>query len=210
MKQADIERIGQVSTASVHKGSGKHWREWINILDRAGAGGWTHQEIVAFLKKKYKLRPWWQQGVTIGYEIHTGKRVPGQTLKGDYSVTSTKAFAIDAKSLWKLVSSAKGIDIWLQPLSSFSLRPKSQYEVAGGIFGEVRTMKAPQRIRMTWQDSDWEKPTTLQINVYPKKGKSMLVIQHEHLKTASLKEEMRKRWRRALEKLLIASKQESR
>jgi uncharacterized protein YndB with AHSA1/START domain len=203
-----IEKIGKVSSQSVHKGTGKNWTEWISILNRTGAAGWSHQEIVAFLKKKYKLGPWWQQGVTSGYEIHIGRRVEGQTLKGDYSVTITKAFPLDVKALWNLVTSKKGVTNWLDPMSEFVFRAKSQYEIAGGIFGELRTMKAPQRLRLTWQDMEWEKPTTLQINVIPirgKKGKSMLVIQHEKLKTAQLKEEMRKRWRKAAERLLSIS-----
>ena len=52
---------------------------------------WTHGEIVAFLKVRYKLRPWWQQGVASGFEIATGRRVDGQNTKGLYTTTATKS-----------------------------------------------------------------------------------------------------------------------
>src|SRR5689334_3953453 len=99
-KPRAIERIGRVSSTSVEKGTGKGWAEWLQILKRAGASNWTHQEIKAFLKKKYKLTPWWLQGVTYGFEVHSQRRVDGQSLKGDYSVTITKTVDASGSELW--------------------------------------------------------------------------------------------------------------
>ena len=96
-------KIGRVSSASVEKGTGRGWDEWIPLLTKAGALGWTHKEIVQFLKKKYKLSPWWQQGVTLGFEVATKRRIDGQNQKGEYNVTATRSIALEAKALWKLL-----------------------------------------------------------------------------------------------------------
>lgn len=197
-----IKAVGRVSSASVEKGSGKNWDQWVALLDRAGARNMTHQEIVAFLKKKYKLTLWWQQGVTGGYEIHTGRRVEGQNLKGDYSVTVTKSFALEQKVLWKKLWSVEGLALWLNPMSEFVLKKKNAFEVEGGIFGDVRSFKAPLRARLSWQDSDWLKPTYLQIYIAKRPGKkSVLAFMHDSLKTAAVKEQMRRHWRQAIERL---------
>jgi hypothetical protein len=194
-----IAKIGRVSSASVEKGTGKNWDKWIGHLEKAGARNLTHQEIVALLKTKFKVKGWWQQVVTGGYELHIGRRLEGQNLKGDYSVTVTKAMPIDQKALWKKLWSAEGIAAWLNPMSEFSLRVKSPFEVEGGIYGEVRSFLAPVRARLSWRDSDWPKATYVQIYIVKREGKkSILAIMHDGLKTAALKEQMRKHWRAAI------------
>lgn len=201
-KTVKIQKLGRVSNASVRKGSGKIWDEWVTLLDRAGARGLTHQEIVALLNKRYKLTPWWAQMVTGGYELHIGRRIEGQNLKGDYSVTITKAFALTHKELWKKLWSAEGIAAWLNPMGDFTLKKKSTFEIEGGIYGEVRSFLPPVRARLSWQDSDWPKATYVQIYVVKRPGKkSILAIMHDNLKSAVLKEQLRQHWRAGIERL---------
>lgn len=197
------ERLGRVTTQSVFKCTGKHWHEWIAILDKAGARSWTHQEIVAFLKKKYKLGPWWQQGVTSGFELAIGRRIEGQNAKGEYSLTATKSLPLGALKVWNLLLSKEGQAAWLKPLYPVTLAPGHAFETSDGFFGEVRTMKKAQRIRMTWQDPNWEKKTVLQIHLVPRPNdKSLLAFTHDeikHLKTQSL---LRARWKTATDAVL--------
>ena len=196
-----FEKVGTVSSASVHKGTGRTWDQWIALLDKAGASGWTHQEIVAYLKKKHRLTPWWQQGVTTGYEVATGRREQGQSLKGEYQVTCTASLSIGAKAAWKLISSPEGLGCWLRPLSDF-LAPKQVFESEGGIFGEVRTMKAGRQVRIRWQNEDWPKPTTVQVVVIPRpKSKCILAIMHDGFVDVRTREKMRVHWKAVLAEL---------
>lgn len=193
----------RVSTASILKNTGRSWDDWVKVLNKAGAQHWTHQEIVAFVRKKYKLRPYWQQWVTLGYEVASGRRIEGQNLKGEYQVTATRVFPVDAKTLWSLISSPDGLRIWLRPMSDFVLQPKQMFEVEGGIFGQVRTMKANVRARLSWQETDWAKPTVLNVSVISRPGKkSILVFQHEALRTTRQREDMRAYWKARLTELL--------
>ena len=200
-----IEKIGKVSSASVLKGTGKSWDQWVRILNQAGAKNWTHQEIVAYLKKKYKLSMWWQQGVTGGYENYTGRRKEGQNLRGEYSLTTSKTITLSAPAAWKFMTSAEGLAQWLRPLSEFMVKPGAQFECEGEVFGEVRTMKAGQYVRFRWQETDWPKPTVVVLAVIPRtKVKCEVVISHEGFKTERQKLNMRDHWKARL--MLVAQR----
>jgi len=200
-----IEKIGKVSSASVAKGTGRGWTEWMDILRKAGAGHMDHQTIVALLKRKYKLTPWWQQGVTYGFELHSGRRLEGANLKGQFSAMGSRTFSLSQKKLWRFLISEEGQNLWLKPLSPLEFKPKRMFEAEGGIFGELRTMKAPERARLTWQDTEWPKPSILQIAVIPREGeKSILVFQHDVLKDGRLRVQMKRHWKSVLDEMSAA------
>ncbi len=172
------------------------------LLEKAGARGWTHQEIVAFLKKKYKIKPWWQQSVTLGYEIHIGRRVEGRNEKGEHALTATKNLHVTQKEVWRFLNSEKGLEIWLQPMSEFKLKKDQEFERLGGVYGKVRTVKSPLRARIAWHDGEGEKPSILQIYVVPQKnGKTTLVFAHEKILKARDRDELRAHWKSVLDKV---------
>jgi hypothetical protein len=194
--------IDRVSDKVLKKHTGKIWKEWLQILNKAGAKHWNHQEIVAFLKTKHKQSTWWRQVVANGFEVSTGKRIAGQSLKGTYSATITKSVGVDHKIAWKWICSLDGVNVWLRPMSPLKIKTGETFEIEGGIFGEIRTLKAPQRIRFSWQDLDWDKATVVQLNVFKRdKNKCLLVLSHEGLKTARQKAEMHARWRQTIEEI---------
>lgn len=196
-EQTDFGKVGKVTTGSVFKGSGKHWKEWIRILDKKGARAWSYGEIVAFLKKTHKLTPWWQHGVALGFEIATGRRKEGQDAKGKYMVTATKSFSLTSQKIWTLLVSEAGVQIWLSPLAPIKLRPGTAFETKDGFFGEIRTLTQPRRIRLMWQDPEWEKHTFLELLLVNRPGKkSILVFNHTGLKDAESKARLGERWRK--------------
>jgi uncharacterized protein YndB with AHSA1/START domain len=197
-----IQTINRVSSQSLHKHTRRTWDQWIAVLDRAGARDKTHQQIVALLKGRHKLTPWWQQIVAIGYGIHTGKRLEGQNQKGGYSTTATKTFRIGAKAAWELMLSPKGLALWLNPLDGLELKSGSVYEVAEGAYGQVRTLQPGKRIRLSWQEAHWPRTSFVQMHILPRPNeKSMAVISHDTLATAEIKAVLKERWRKALDRL---------
>lgn len=198
-----FEAIGRVSNASVLKCTRRGWREWINLLDRAGARSMSHSEIVALLRKKYRLSLWWQQGVTHGYEIAIGRRIEGQDIKGRYMMTATKSLHVAAKEVWRFMTTEPGFSAWLQPLSPVKLRLGDFFETKDGYFGEFRTMKVNRRLRFTWKEADSDNASLVQITLVARaKGRSILVFSHEGIRTAALKAQFRKRWEAAIGRLL--------
>lgn len=197
-----FEKIGRVSSETVEKHTKKSWKEWITILDQAGARQWDHREIVDFLKRKFRLTAWWQQGVTSGYEIATGRRVEGQNTKGLWSLTASKTFEGDYKKLWDFIFSSEGLALWLQPLDEVELTPKQTFENHLGAFGEVRTMTKYRSLRMTWKDPEWRKHSVLQVWCVPRpNGKAIAVFTQDSLPTARVQEELRKHWKDSLQKI---------
>lgn len=204
-KKAPIEAIGKVTAKSVIKYTDKDWNQWVEILERAGARSWIHKDIVAFIVKKYKLTWWWSHIVATGYEVHIERKLPGRNIKGEYSITSTKTFKVEAKKVWKFLASDEGIQMWLTPMSKFKLAPKMFFEREDGIYGEIRTMKAGERVRFTWRDGDEGKPTVVLLFVVARaNGTSILCFQHEKLTDGRLKDQIREHWRSVLEQIYAA------
>lgn len=200
----NYDKVGKVSSTSVKKHTGKDWKVWVGLLEKAGARNMTHQEIVALLKRKYRLGPWWQQGVTLGFEIATGRRKVGQDTRGKYMVTATKSLAVDVKVIWRALLSTKGLSIWLRALAPIKIAPKNHFETKDGFFGEIRTTALNRKVRMTWQDPDWEKHTTVEVVLVARpKKRSILVFNHTGLPTEDSREQMKKRWRDAADRLAL-------
>lgn len=199
-----IEKIASVSNKSVLKCTGKSWDQWVKILDSHGARALSHQDIVAFIRKNYKLGPWWEQQVTSSYEIHIGRRAPGQNLNGQYTTTVTKTFSMTQAKLWKFLNSKAGMSQWLKPFSDFKIKPGASFEVYGGVFGEVRTIKAGRGFRMTWQEEEWPKASTVTFHLVSRpKSKCMLVISHEGIREAKVKVKMHAHWREMIDNLRV-------
>lgn len=196
------ETLNRVSNGSVQKHTGKPWDEWVDLLDKAGARIWGHRQLVEFLQMKHQLTPWWRQVVAIGYENAVGKRVEGQNLKGQWSSTTTKMMPLDQKTLWSWMQSPEALAVWLKPLSEFRFQAKLEFEGEGGIFGEIRTLKAPERVRMTWNDTDWVHSTILQIWMIRRPlGRSLVVLTHEKLANSRERAQVKARWEQVVREL---------
>lgn len=63
-------------------------------------------------------------------------------------------------------------------------------------------MLARRRVRLRWSESDGESQSYLQVHLVPREGeKCIVVFTHEKLKTGRLRNELRSRWKQALENL---------
>lgn len=194
--------LAGASTESVKKHTKKDWDEWIIVLNKKCSHRLSHQQLVALLKKDFKLTPWWQQFVARGYQIAIGVRLPNQTLKGTYTTTATKTITSTAKKIWDYLVSEKGQQMWLQGLYPVKIKAGTQYECQGGVFGEFRTVKPGKALRFTWVNDDWPKKTVVNVHVFQKsKNKCMIVIDHTDLPHMRSKVEMHSRWRKAVDDL---------
>ncbi|HXH63082.1 MAG TPA: hypothetical protein VNG95_02800, partial [Gemmatimonadales bacterium] len=88
----DYAKIAGIGDASLKAKTGCTWERWVNALDRAGAGEWSHREIATLIRSKYKTGDWWSQMITVGYERIRGLRDRGQRRGGGYAITKSKTF----------------------------------------------------------------------------------------------------------------------
>lgn len=197
-----LEKVGSVSSESVRQHTKKDWDEWVELLGKRVGGSWSHQEIVALLKKEFRLSVWWQQEVARGYQIAAGIRKPHETLKGTYTTTATKSIEVAPTKIFSFLVSARGVAVWLQSMGPVEIKKGRQFECSSSIFGEFRVVEKNKKIRLSWINEDWPSKSTVEIHLYPKpQKKCMIVVNHIDLPTMKAKEEMHNHWRRVVDEI---------
>lgn len=85
----------KVGDESLRRATGKTSAEWHAILDAAGASEWDHARIARWVATSPNVSDWWAQGVTMSYEQHIGRRVPGQRSDGTFETSVSMSFPGD-------------------------------------------------------------------------------------------------------------------
>lgn len=80
----------KMSDPKLAAATGRGRADWHALLDAAGAQEWKHPVIAAWLHAEHGVDGWWAQGITVGYEQAIGRRLPGQSADGTFSVSATK------------------------------------------------------------------------------------------------------------------------
>src|SRR6185312_3861236 len=170
----------KMSDDAVKSKTGKAWKEWFAILDKAGAKKMTHQEIVKYLNSEQGVGPWWQQMVTVTYEQLIGRRGEHQKPDG-YEISVSRTIAAPVPKLYEAFGNKKSRAKWLKE---------------DGLV--QRTAVENKSMRVTWND----KKTILAIAFLSKgENKSQVVVQHMKLPTAKSAAAMKKFWGEALDRL---------
>ncbi len=157
---------------AVETGSGIAWDEWLEILQPHDKLDHTEMAKIAYaqiLKQGRSKSPeWWAQGVTIAYEQHIGRRQPGQTCGGNFSVTVSKTLpgAMD------------------EVLALWSERVANETEFNG--VKMVIPGKISQSDKWRYWRTKLEDSSLVSVNIQTKPGgeKSMLAINHDKLNDA--------------------------
>jgi len=81
------------NVAALEAGSGISWEEWLKFLGPHGSLDHTTMARVVrdhIVAAGTSANPnWWAQGVTVAYEQHIGRRLPGQRPGGSFSMTAS-------------------------------------------------------------------------------------------------------------------------
>lgn len=103
---AELEVMAGIKNASLLAKTGKDWRQWLGVLDRAGAASKPHREIAKLVHEEHGTPPWWAQTVTVGYERIRGLRDKGQRRGGGFDVNKSKTFNVSLEHLYDAFSAA--------------------------------------------------------------------------------------------------------
>jgi uncharacterized protein YndB with AHSA1/START domain len=170
----------RMSDAAVKAKTGKTWKQWFTILDKAGAKKLSHKEIVKFLNEKHSVGPWWQQMVTVNYEQQSGLRGNHERPDG-FQISVSRTLNVPVEKLYQSFQKEPARSTWLDEKGLL-----------------VRKATPNKSMRMTWKDGK----TSLEINFYPKEtGKSQVVVQHSKLPNAAAATKMKTYWGKALDRL---------
>lgn len=176
-------KLAGISDEAVAAATGKHWKQWLSLLDKAGAKNMTHREIVTVVHNRYGVGPWWRQMVAVGYEQARGLRQRHEK-PGGFEISRSKTVAVALTKLYTAWHDAKLRNRWLGdgPLV-------------------VRKATHNKSMRITWCD----KKTSVEVNFYAKGGaKSQVTVQHSKLPDAKRGDQMKKYWGKTLDRLKAA------
>ena len=175
---ADSAKVAGIGDAAVRRATGRSWKEWFAILDRAGAKAKPHREIARSLHEDHGLPGWWSQMVAVGYEQSRGLRRRHEMPEG-FQVSASRTVAAPIGAAFAALVEARRRGRWLD----------------GAL--NIRKATRPKSVRATWADG-----TSLDINLYPKgSGKSQVVVQHGKLPDARAAARMKRHWKTALDSL---------
>jgi hypothetical protein len=93
----------EVDDLSVKRATGRDWDEWCDLIDAWPGNDRGHAAIAAYVAEAHGVDGWWGQGVTVGYERITGRRVPNQMADGSFSAGKTRTVTVDLAALRSLL-----------------------------------------------------------------------------------------------------------
>ena len=170
----------RMSDEAVKAKTGKTWKGWFSVLDKAGASKMTHQEIVKYLNSEHRVGPWWQQMVTVTYEQERGLRAKHERPEG-YQISVSRTLSVPLAVLYRAFKNEKIRSAWL-----------TEDDLV------VRKATPNKSLRVTWKDGK----TSLEISFYSKNdSKSQVVVQHSKLPDARAAAKMKSYWAKALDRL---------
>lgn len=171
----------RMSDEAVEAKTGKTWSRWFKHLDAAGAKKMTHQEIVAHLRDKHDVRPWWQQMVAVTYEQARGLRDKHEK-PGGFEISVSRTIEAPVGKVFKAWTDEKTRKNWLP--ANFTIRKST----------------ANKSLRISWKDD-----TDVVAAFYPKgAAKCQVVAQHGKLPDAKAGAKMKEFWAKALDRLKAA------
>ncbi len=157
---ADYARLAGISDAKLQANTACTWERWVLALDRVKAHTWSHGDIAAYVRKKYKVPMWWTQAVTVGYERIKGIRAIGQQRDGTYDAGKSRTFPVAVGRLYSAWADARTRRRWL-----------------GDAAITVRAAQKDRSLRITWTEN-----TSVEVDFAGTgPGKSRVAVTHHTL-----------------------------
>jgi hypothetical protein len=170
----------KISDEAVQKSTGKTWKNWFSLLNKAGAKKMEHKDVAQLLYKNYGLSGWWSQMVTVQYEQEIKGRKKHETTSG-FQISKSITLTAPLTKIFNTINSPLKRIVWLNdPAITITKSSKNK------------------SIRGKWID----KKTNIEFQFYPKEnGKTQLVVQQSKIKSAKEAEKMKTYWRKQLNNL---------
>ena len=174
----DYAALAGMSDQAVRAKTGRDWKQWVEVLDRAQAPSMKHRDIARHLSQVHAVPAWWSQMVTVGYERIRGLRAVGQRRDGAWEASKSKTYPVPVARLFRAFTDPRTRKRWLP-----------------GIALAVRTSVPNKSLRISWPDG-----TSLQAYFVAKGNKGVVAVQHK-LSSAQDAKKIKAFWAERLEAL---------
>lgn len=129
----------------------------------------------------------------------------GRTKDAGWQIGVSKTVDHPIEQVWDFLTSAAGTELWLGHGVTALDEKGREYETADGTTGETRSFRREDRIRLTWQPSDWDHDSTVQVAVTPNGyDKTVIRFHQERLVDAREREQQRTHWRAVMASVVLA------
>lgn len=174
-------KFAGVGDDAVRAKTGKGWKDWFALLDKAGARRREHKDVALYLYETHKVDGWWSQMITVGYEQARGRREKHQRADGHYDISVSRTLEVPVSKVFTAWQNETVRSKWLKE---------------NGL--TIRKATPNKTMRITWVDDI----TSLEVYFYSKgQVKSQLVVQHSKLPDAKAAEKMKTYWSKSLDRL---------
>lgn len=130
----------------------------------------------------------------------------GLTQDAGFEIGVSRTVDADPARVWEAVVSQDGVRTWLGDGVHLPADPATaggtRYRTADGTRGEIRSVHAFGRLRLTWQPRDWEHESTVQVTVSERNGKAVLRFHQERLADPDERERQRAHWRAVMDDIV--------
>jgi hypothetical protein len=174
---------------AVERATDRTWDEWLRFMDGIGAKDLDHKaialEVYGELDGTIEQLGWWTQAVTVAYEQHIGRRVPGQRSDGTFQTSVSRSTTLGMAEL---------MDRW----QKFAAGDETVQDIVGD--GDPRVSGTDRRI--TWRTKARD-GSSLVVTSEPKKnGTASIVATQIGLATPELNDDARERWTSVVSRFL--------
>jgi hypothetical protein len=172
----------------VERATNRTWDEWLRFMDGIGAKDLDHKAIA--LKVYEELEGtveqcgWWAQSVTVAYEQHIGRRVPGQRSDGTFQTSVSRSTSLGMAQL---------MDRW-QEFAATDETVRDVVDATPRVSGTDR--------RTTWRTKAADGSSVVVTSEPKRNGTASLVVTQLGLQTPELNEAARERWTSVVERFL--------
>jgi hypothetical protein len=175
----------------VERATGRTWDAWLELLGSCGAEHLDHGAIAARVTAELEgttpSAAWWAQSVTVAYEQHIGRRLPGQRSDGTFQTSVSRATPWDMADL----------------MAAWTRFAVEDDEVRSCIVGEPRVSGTERRI--TWRARSRE-GWPVAVTSEPRRGTTAsLVATQTGLPTPEARDEARERWVAVLDRFVATT-----
>lgn len=175
--KSSLPTKSRISDEAVKARTGKDWKQWFSLLDKASAKDKSHKEIAEYLDST-GVSGWWAQMITVTYEQERGLRQVHQKADG-YSASASRTFVVPISVLYGYWADEKLRKKWLDEKII------------------VRKATEDKSMRITWPDG-----TSVEANFYAKGDKkSMVAVQQNKLANAADVVRVKELWHGAFGRL---------
>ncbi|MBO0921161.1 hypothetical protein J1G42_10025 [Cellulomonas sp. zg-ZUI222] len=172
----------------LERATGRTWDAWLGLLGSWGAARPDHGTIAgrvtAEMEGTTPSAAWWARSVTVAYEQHIGRRLPGQRSDGTFQTSVSRATPWDMTDL----------------MAAWTRFATEDDEVRDCVVGEPRVSGTERRI--TWRARSRE-GWPVAVTSEPRGGATAtLVATQTGLPTPAAKDEARDRWVAVLDRFV--------